>query len=148
MPYSSFLQRAICLLMAIQVTVVGTGFCVHEHLCLVKRTKTVSLFHKVTCQPETVKVECTETDAEARLKRSKCCLNKVTHYKIQTPSVNFRAFQKVSLPADWIYCLLPSYFHSSTCEHRLFTFRFFQVTANAPPLYGRSMLIFIQSFLI
>lgn len=148
MPYPSFLQRAVCLLLAIQVTIVGAGFSVHEHLCLVKRTKTVSLFHNATCQTDTANAVCNNAHPDTCLKRSKCCLNKVSHYKLQTPSSNPGASLKVSSALGWILFFIPTYFPSSARTHKRGSSLLFSIQAKAPPLYGRSRLIFIQSFLI
>lgn len=150
MPYPKFLQRIVCLFLAIQVTVVGTGFSVHEHMCLVKGITTFSFFHKITCQPEMMKAECAESGKEACWERGKCCLNKATHYKIQTFSGNSRALQKESPHTGWIHFFTSVYFPSFARGYRIISSPFFHVTPHAPPLsfYGRSRLIFIQSFLI
>lgn len=146
MPY--FIKKSVCLFLAIHVLIVGAGFSMHEHVCLVKRTKTFSLFHKVTCQSETLNAVCAKADHEGCLKRSKCCLHKVVHYKIQTPSVKTGALQKVTLPMSWNTLLTSVYFSTSTWEYTRVSSQFFYTPGSAPPLYGKNRLIFIQSLLI
>jgi hypothetical protein len=147
-PMPHFIKKSVCFFLAINVLIAGTGFSMHEHVCLVKRTKTVSLFHKVTCQPETPKAECAKADHQRCLKRSKCCLHKVVHYKIQTPSIKTGALQKVNLPISWCPLLTSGYFLPSRWEYKRVSSRYFHTPESAPPLYGKNRLIFIQSLLI
>ncbi|WP_428660821.1 HYC_CC_PP family protein [Runella sp.] len=144
MPY--FVKQSVCLFLAIEVLFASTGFAMHEHWCVSMDIKTVSLLHKQGCQKETENFKSTEN--ETSFKRSKCCLDKVTFYKIQTPSSDLGSPRCLSQFLEGVYFFTPVYFPSTGWFHRVVSSNVSRFYSSAPPLHGRSMLIFIQSFLI
>ncbi len=138
------IRRVFCLYLAIQVLFASTGFAMYEHWCLMKGTKTVSFIHEEKCQ----KVSHKKSACESSVKRGKCCSDKVSYHKIQTPSAHGSSVHLVSQPLDLVSIFTPIYISSAAWINQTVSFRLPHFYSAAPPLHGRSMLIFVQSFLI
>ncbi len=142
-------KRILCFYMAFQVLLASTGFAMYEHWCLMRGSKTVSLVHKETCSIRHNEIlkphskECTDS-----IQRSKCCAEKVSLQKIQTPSAHGHSVDLVGQYVGAILTSLPAFFSSTTWFNPSVSFRLPHYYSAAPPLHGRSMLVFIQSFLI
>lgn len=134
--------------MAMQVLFTSTGFAMYEHLCLVKREKTVSFIHEKKCQPEFRKTADANTHDDAGFRRGKCCLNKVSYYKIQTPSASVSSAQFEDGQVDLAPVFCPHDALSPLSVNPPGGVQLLHFAGHAPPLYGRSMLIFVQSFLL
>lgn len=134
--------------MAMQVLFTSTGFAMYEHLCLVKREKTVSFIHEKKCQPEFRKAADTKTHDDAGFRRGKCCLNKVSYYKVQTPSASVSSAQFEDCQVDLAPGFCPGDALPSVSVNPTGCVQLLHFAGHAPPLYGRSMLVFVQSFLI
>ncbi len=143
-----FFKRSLCLYMAFQVLLAGTGVAMYEHWCFLKGTKTASLLHKEKCQKLTAKFIYKEVKKDDVIKRTKCCADKVSYYKIQIPSADGSSAHFTALPIEHELIFLPSCFSLPSRLARSVSFSLAHVYSAAPPLYGRSMLIFVQSFLI
>jgi len=139
------IKRTFCLYLAIQVLFASTGFAMYEHLCLIKGTKTVSFVHEEKCQKQVHNH--TKSHCQDIFKRSKCCLDKVSYHKIQTPSADGNSVHFISQHVDLVSIFTPIYTPSTAWIYQT-VFRLPHFYSPAPPLYGRSMLIFVQSFLI
>jgi hypothetical protein len=138
------IRRTFCLYLALQVLFASTGFAMYEHWCLMKGTKTVSFVHEEKCQKASHKAP----RCGASFKRSKCCSDKVSYYKIQTPSADGGSVNFVCQHLDLVSIFTPIYFPSTAWINQTVSFRLPHFYSAAPPLHGRSMLIFVQSFLI
>jgi hypothetical protein len=143
-----FIRRTFCLYLAIQVLFASTGFAMYEHWCLMKGTKTISFIHQEKCQKISHKVSNSRSACENSIKRSKCCSDKISYYKVQTPSADSGSVHFISQHFDLNYIFTPTYLFSSAWINQVVSFRLPHYYSAAPPLYGRSMLVFIQSFLI
>lgn len=141
---NQIIRRTFCLYLALQVLFASTGFAMYEHWCLMKGTKTVSFVHEEKCH----KVSHKKSACESSIKRDKCCSDKVSYYKIQTPSADGSSVHFVSQPLDLVSVFILNYIPSADWINQIVSFRLPHYYSAAPPLYGRSMLIFIQSFLI
>lgn len=142
------LKRILCIYMAFQVLLAGTGIAMYEHWCLIKGTKTSSLLHEEKCQKLTVKLVNKEIKKDEVIKRTKCCADKISYYKIQTPSADGSSVHFTALPIEFVSVFLPFSFSLPYRLSNSVSFNVTHVYSAAPPLYGRSMLIFVQSFLI
>ena len=141
----TFSLRIFCFLMAFQVLFASTGFAMYEHFCKIKGSITYSLSapKKSCCS---VKKEVKFDEKQSVLKRAKCCSDQITHHKI---SPNASQGHKIDFQNSSL-----AYIHTSAC-----TFTCTQTSETisknnllysnlSPPLSGRDILIFIQSFLI
>lgn len=142
------IKRTFCLYLAIQVLFASTGFAMYEHWCLMKGTKTVSFVHEEKCQKVSHKASHKKSGCGDSFKRSKCCSDKVSYYKIQTPSADGSSVHFISQHLDLVSIFNPIYSSSTAWINQTVSFRLPHFYSPAPPLYGRSMLIFVQSFLI
>lgn len=138
------IKRTFCLYLAFQVLFASTGFAMYEHWCLMKGTKTVSFVHEEKCQ----KASHDKSACEGSVKRGKCCSDKVSYYKIQTPSADGNSVHFASQHIDLVSIFTPIYVPSTAWINQIVSFRLPHFYSAAPPLHGRSMLIFVQSFLI
>jgi hypothetical protein len=135
--------------MAFQVLLASTGFAMYEHWCLMRGSKTVSLVHKETCSIRHNEILKTHSKECANsIQRSKCCAEKVSLQKIQTPSSHGYSVDLVGQYGGAILTLLPVFFSSTSWFSPSVSFCLPHYYSAAPPLHGRSMLVFIQSFLI
>ena len=143
-----FIRRTFCLYLAIQVLFASTGFAMYEHWCLMKGTKTVSFIHEEKCQKGIHKANHKKSSCEGSVKRSKCCSDKVSYYKIQTPSADGSSVHFISKHVDLVAVFTPIFVPSTAWVYQAVSFRLPHFYSAAPPLHGRSMLVFVQSFLI
>jgi hypothetical protein len=141
----TLLLRIFCLFMAFQVLFASTGFAMYEHFCKIKGAKTYSLSApKKTCC--SLKKANNSEQKQPVLKRAKCCSDQITYHKISPNASQGHKidFQKLS----------PAYILASVCA---FTYTQTSETISennllysnsSPPLSGRDIIIFVQSFLI
>jgi hypothetical protein len=141
----TYISRIFCLLMAFQVLFASTGFAMYEHFCKIRGSKTYSLSasKKPCCS---LKKIASEQSKKPILKRSKCCSDHVTHYKINpNASQGFKIdFKTPSL--TWVFSPVFTYSNTSVSEN--ISFNILHYSDSAPPLSGRERLVFIQFFLI
>lgn len=139
------LTRIFCLLMAFQVLFASTGFAMYEHFCKIKGLTTCSLSapKKSCCS---VKKPSSESSKKLILKRAKCCLDQISHYKI-SPNASQGVKTDFKTPSlAWVYTPLFTYSYIHTSEN--ISFNTLHYSNSAPPLSGKDRLVFIQSFLI
>lgn len=122
-------KRILCFYMAFQVLLASSGFAMYEHWCLMRGSKTVSLVHKETCSIRHNEIlkpyskECTNS-----IQRSKCCAEKVSLQKIQTPSAHGHSVDLVGQYGGlfWFHYLF--IFHPGLGSVQLFRFVFRIIT--------------------
>lgn len=137
--------RIFCLLMAFQVLFASTGFTVTEHFCKIKGKETYLFLLPKSCCLEKKKLQ--KLPSQTTFKKQKCCDDKTSYQKIQTPS---QLKNHHSDEFDNVF--------GNDLSTQLFYFQYpanveivpiFQKNLNNhPPLFGRSLLIFVQTFLI
>lgn len=137
-------KQVLCLFMVFQILIMGTGFTVIHHFCKIKGQKTF-IFSKPNCCPENKLND--DSYSKAHLKRPKCCKEHSSFYKINTESnvsfnIEFSGFFAIFFD-NIVACDFSKWWHLVTVK--LFSPH---VLSNPPPLYGRSLLIHIQTFLI
>ncbi|MCU0323808.1 MAG: hypothetical protein MUF45_00940 [Spirosomaceae bacterium] len=139
------LTRIFCLLMAMQVLFMSTGFSMVEHFCKIKGKQTFIFTKPSQCCAN--KIKHANQSNTTKIKKKKCCEEHTTFLKI-TPNASHGHFAEHGFQHhDWIY----------TAPQKSFIFDWvsgvvsFQVRhfySPAPPLSGRNLLVFIQLFLI
>ncbi len=139
------LTRIFCLFMAFQVLFASTGFAMYEHFCKIKGAKTYSLSApKKTCC--SVNKENKFEQKQSVLKRAKCCSDHISHYKInpnasQGHKIDFKNLSLTYIPASgcaFIYAQTSETIAENTLLY----------SNPSPPLSGRDIIVFVQSFLI
>lgn len=139
------LTRIFCLLMAVQVLFMSTGFSMIEHYCKIKGKQTFIFTKPPQCCANKIKHN-TQSNTSI-IKKKKCCEEHTTFLKI-TPNASqghyvAQAFQH----HDWI--VIPtSISFLSTWASEVVSFQVPHFYSPAPPLSGRNLIVFIQSFLI
>jgi hypothetical protein len=141
----TFLLRIFCLFMAFQVLFASTGFAMYEHFCKIKGAKTYSLtVPKKSCC--SVKKANKSDEKQTVLKRAKCCSDQVTYHKISPNASQGHKidFQKPSLAYVPVSVCAFTYTQTNetVSENNLL------YSNSSPPLSGRDIIIFVQSFLI
>jgi hypothetical protein len=139
--------RIFCLLMAFQVLFASTGFAMTEHFCKIKGKETYLFSRPKSCCLEKKNLQ--NTSSQTSLKKQKCCDDKTSYQKIQTPSQLKNLQNNESgkvlgeiLPISSLSIL--GQWHTDRNSVLCAT----DHGSNSPPLYGRSLLIFVQTFLI
>jgi hypothetical protein len=142
------LTRILCLFMAFQVLFASTGFSMYEHFCKIKGAKTYSLTvpKKSCCSVKSLRASLKTTSKLPSIKRSKCCSDHVTHYKINPNSLKGKQIDFKSPVLVFEANLTPTYDYRQADTN--IAYLSLPYTSNAPPISGRERLIFIQSFLI
>jgi hypothetical protein len=142
------LTRILCLFMAFQVLFASTGFSMYEHFCKIKGAKTYSLTvpKKSCCSIKSSRTVLKASSQSFSIKRSKCCSDHVTHYKINPNSLKGKQIDFKSPVLVFEANLMPTYDNTQVATN--IAYLSLPYTSNAPPISGRERLIFIQSFLI
>lgn len=137
--------RTFNVMMAIVVLLSSTGFGLVEHSCTVKG-KQISL-HKSggACCNKTSQKD--SFPQKTTLKKSKCCTEEEKYENIDYSSSASQSLAKfVQIGLDWTKTLFNSYFRAFVEE--ILNNISSKNNSSSPPSDGRTILIFIQSFLI
>lgn len=141
-----FVLRILCLFMAFQVLFASTGFAMIEHLCKVKGRKTFIVSKPPKCCSERMVSEQPALEKTA-FNPIKCCKNHSTVIKINTHSSQGNtieySFQGVYLEARTV-----TSFNFNSWEVSSVSFRTPHYYSPAPPLFGKNLLLHLQTFLI
>lgn len=139
------LTRIFCLLMAMQVLFMSTGFSMIEHYCKIKGKQTFIFSSPPKCCFNKTKHE--RKSGNTLLKRAKCCNEQTTILKINPNASHGYEIAQEFQAHHWI-AIAPQVSVFSTWVSEAVSFQVSHFYSPAPPLSGRSLLIFIQSFLI
>lgn len=137
--------RTFNVMMAIVVLLSSTGFGLVEHSCTVKG-KQISL-HKSggACCIKTSQKD--SFPQKTTLKKSKCCTEEEKYENIDYSSSASQSLAKfVQIGLDWTKTLFNSFFRAFVEE--ILNNISSKNNSSSPPSDGRTILIFIQSFLI
>jgi hypothetical protein len=142
------LTRIVCFLMVFPLLFASTGFSMYEHFCKIKGAKTYSLTvpKKSCCSVKSLRTALKTTSNSSSIKRSKCCSDHVTHYKINPNSLKGKQIDFKSPVLVFEDNLMPAYDNTQVATN--VAYLSLPYTSNAPPIAGRERIIFIQSFLI
>ena len=139
------LNRIFCLLMAMQVLFMSTGFSMIEHYCKIKGKQTFIFSSPPKCCLNKIKHE--KKSSNSLLKRAKCCNEQTTFFKMNPDTSQgygiaqeFQAHNLISITSKVLFF--------STWVSEAVSFKVPHFYSPAPPLSGRNLLVFIQSFLI
>lgn len=139
------LTRIFCLLMAMQVLFMSTGFSMIEHYCKIKGKQTFIFTTPPKCCANKIKHE-TQSKTPV-IKKKKCCEEHSTFLKI-TPNASQGHFvEQGFVHHDWVY-ITPKISFISAWASEAVSFQIPHFYSPAPPLSGRNLLVFIQLFLI
>ncbi|WP_144080044.1 HYC_CC_PP family protein [Flectobacillus major] len=143
----SFITRIFCFIMALQVLFSSTGFAMNEHYCKIKGEKVWSFTKKNACCSTKEKQQF--NNQKPSFKKTKCCGDKVVYNKISAESTHANSGENLAknTPLDW-ECFVPAIV---SLRNELLPIECASVIfyhSPAPPLTGRQVLLFIQSFLI
>ncbi|MES2520498.1 MAG: hypothetical protein V4585_20440 [Bacteroidota bacterium] len=139
------LTRILCLLMAMQVLFMSTGFSMIEHYCKIKGKQTFIFTAPPKCCANKIKHK-TQSKTSV-IKKKKCCEEHTTFLKI-TPNASQGHFVEQGFQHhDWID-ITPKISFISAWASEAVSFQIPHFYSPAPPLSGRNLLVFIQSFLI
>ena len=138
-------NRIFCLLMAMQVLFMSTGFSMIEHYCKLKGKQTFIFSSPPKCCVNKTKHE--KKASNSVLKRSKCCDEQTTFFKINPNASHGPELVQDFQDHNWIDITPKGLFFSIWVSEAV-TFRVPHFYSPAPPLSGRNLLVFIQSFLI
>ena len=139
------LTRIFCLLMAMQVLFMSTGFSMIEHYCKIKGKQTFIFSSPPKCCFNKIKHE--KKSSNLLLKRAKCCHEQTTFVKINPNTSQGYEIAQEFQAQNWI-AITPKVLSFSAWVSEAVSFQIPHFYSPAPPLSGRSLLIFIQSFLI
>jgi len=139
------LTRIFCLLMAMQVLFMSTGFSMIEHYCKIKGKQTFIFTTPPKCCANKIKHE--TLSKTSVIKKKKCCEEHSTFLKI-TPDAS-QGYEVIPdfVHHDWID-IIPKISFISAWASEVVSFQVPHFYSPAPPLSGRNLLVFIQSFLI
>jgi hypothetical protein len=137
--------RIFCLFMAFQVLFASTGFAMYEHFCKIKGAKTYSLSvpKKTCCSP---KNEINSEKKQSVLKRAKCCSDQITYHKISPNASQGHKIDFQNLSLAYIPVSVCTFTHTQVKE--TISENNLLYSNSSPPLSGRDIIIFVQSFLI
>ena len=141
----SHLTRIFCLLMAMQVLLMSTGFSMIEHYCKIKGKQTFIFSSPPECCFNKVKHE--KKSNNPLLKRAKCCNEQTTFFKINPDASQGYGIAQ-EFQAHNLIAITPKALFFSTWVSEAVSFQVPHFYSPAPPLSGRNLLVFIQSFLI
>ena len=141
----SRLIRIFCLLMAMQVLFMSTGFSMIEHYCKIKGKQTFIFSSPPKCCFNKIKHE--KKSSNPLLKRAKCCNEQTTLLKISPNASQGNEIAQEFQVHNWI-AITPTVLSFSAWVSEAVSFQVPHFYSPAPPLSGRKLLIFIQSFLI
>lgn len=138
------LSQIVCLFMAFQVLFASMGFTVIEHLCKVRGKQTFVVSAPKCCSE---RKDLPISTKKQHLKKTKCCQEHTSVYKISTESPNGNSVEFQNPVLSWRDSIKATFpFEGWESEPVSFGISHFYDTA--PPLAGRSLLIHIQTFLI
>jgi hypothetical protein len=134
--------------MAFQMLFASTGFSMYEHFCKIKGAKTYSLTvpKKSCCSVKSSHTTLKTNSKSPSIKRSKCCSDHVTHYKINPNSLKGKQIDFKSPVLVFEANPSPTYDYTQVATN--IAYLSLPYISNAPPISGRERIIFIQSFLI
>lgn len=141
----SRLTRIFCLLMAMQVLFMSTGFSMIEHYCKIKGKQTFIFSSPPKCCFNKIKHE--KKSSNSLLKRAKCCHEQTTLLKINLNASQGHEIVQVFQAQNWV-AIAPKALTLSSWVSEAVSFQIPHFYSPAPPLSGRNLLVFIQSFLI
>lgn len=131
--------------MAMQVLFMSTGFSLIEHYCKLKGKQTFIFTKPPQCCANKIKPT-TQSNTHV-IKKKKCCEDHTTFLKI-TPNASQGHFVEQGFQHhDWI-AIPTSVSFRSTWASEVVSFQVPHFYSPAPPLSGRNLLVFIQTFLI
>jgi hypothetical protein len=137
--------RIFNVMMAIVVLLSSTGFGLIEHSCTVKGKQTS--LHKIgsACCNKTSQKD--SFPQKTTLKKSKCCTEEEKYENVDYSSSASQGLAKfVQIGLDWTKTLVNSFFRALVEE--ILNNISSKNNSSSPPSDGRTILIFIQSFLI
>ena len=144
-PMKPVLTRIFCFFMAMQVLFVSTGFAVIEHLCKVKGKETFLFSSPKKCCAK--KFQTHQSTQKSITKRKACCQEHTTFYKVNTNAFQGKGVD-LSAPAfTWISDSFTAPTQNVWATESV-SFKVPHYYNTAPPLSGRSLVVFVQSFLI
>lgn len=139
------LTRIFCLLMALQVLFISTGFSMIEHYCKIKGKQTFIFTKPPQCCASKIKHE--KQSNKLEVKRKKCCEEHTTFLKITPDASQGHSVEHAFQHHDWTTFPANFLYHSTWTSGNV-SFQVPHFYSSAPPLSGRNLLVFIQSFLI
>ncbi|MDR6563830.1 MULTISPECIES: HYC_CC_PP family protein [unclassified Arcicella] len=139
------LTRIFCLLMAMQVLFMSTGFSMIEHYCKIKGKQTFIFTKPPQCCAN--KIQHKKQSSTSVIKKKKCCEEHKTFLKITTNASHGHDVAQGFAHHDWID-ITPKISFISIWASEAVSFQIPHRYSPAPPLSGRNLLVFIQSFLI
>ncbi len=137
--------RIFCLLMAMQVLFMSTGFSMIEHYCKLKGKQTFIFTSPPKCCFN--KTEHERKSVNPLLKRAKCCNEQTTLLKINPNASQGHDLVQEFQTQNWI-AITPQVLFFSMWVSAAVSFQVPHFHSPTPPFSGRNLLIFIQSFLI
>lgn len=137
--------RIFCLLMAMQVLFMSTGFSMIEHFCKIKGKQTFIFSSPPKCCFNKIKHD--KKSSNTLLKRTKCCNEQTTFFKINPNASQGQDLAQEFQAHNWI-AITPKVLCFSTWVSQAISLQVPHFHSPAPPLSGRKLLVFIQSFLI
>ena len=144
-----FFKRTLCLFMALNVLISSTGFAFVEHICQFKKAKSFSFTKSKACCSEKPIAEChsQKSKSKASFSRSKCCSEKTDFKKIIPQSANEAKLELKARLVVW-QNIIDFNFNFNSFIVESFAFLTSHFSCTAPPLAGKTMLIFFQIFRI
>ena len=139
------LTRIFCLLMAMQVLFMSTGFSMIEHYCKIKGKRTFIFSSPPKCCFNKIKHE--KKSSNSLLKTAKCCNEQTTLLKITPNASQGHEITQEFQAHNWV-AITPKVLSFSAWVSEAVSFQVPHFYSPAPPLSGRNLLVFIQSFLI
>ena len=139
------LIRIFCLLMAMQVLLMSTGFSMIEHYCKIKGKQTFIFTKPPKCCANKIKHQ--NQSNTSIIKKKKCCEEHTTFLKITPNASQGHEVAQEFVSHNWIDSI-PKITFISTWASEVVPFQVSHFYSSAPPLSGRSLLVFIQSFRI
>jgi len=137
--------RIFNVLMAAVVLLSSTGFGLVEHSCTVKGKQTSLHKSEGTCCNKTSQKD--SSPQRTTVKKSKCCSEKEKYENVDYSSSASQSVAKfVKIGLDWAKTVINSFF-KAIIEEILDNISS-KYNSSSPPTDGRTILIFIQSFLI
>jgi hypothetical protein len=137
--------RIFNVMMAAVVLLSSTGFGLVEHSCIVKGKQTSLHKSRVNCCNKTSQKD--SSPQKTTVKKSKCCTEKEKYENIDYSSSASQSVAKfVQIGLDWTKTLVYSFL--KTIVEEILDNISSKNNSSSPPSDGRTILIFIQSFLI
>lgn len=125
--------RIFCLLMAMQVLFMSTGFSMIEHYCKLKGKQTFILSSPPKCCFNKIKHE--KKSSNSVLKRTKCCNEQTTFFKINPNASQGHELVQEFQPHHWI-AITPRVLFFRCGFPKPFLFKFLIFTVPPPHFLG------------